>query len=54
MHDKNRYDVIYVGFTIDEETDVIFVEYELREKENLSAEVILNDLENIYGDEINS
>lgn len=54
MHDKNRYDVIYVGFTIDEVTDVIFVEYELREKENLSAEVILNDLENIYGDEINS
>jgi hypothetical protein len=54
MHDKDKYDVVYVGFTIDEETGLIFVEYELREKEDLNAEVILNELNEIYGDEINS
>lgn len=42
-HDKTKYDLVYVGFTIDEETDMIFVEYELRVKNE--EEVNLNDLE---------
>lgn len=42
-HDKTKYDLVYVGFTIDEETDMIFVEYELRVKNE--EEVNLSDLE---------
>lgn len=51
-HDKTKFDLIYAGFTIDENTGVIFIEYELREKE---VESILPDsFVEIYNSEINN
>ena len=50
-YDKTKFDLIYVGFTIDEITGFIFVEYELREKEE---SVLPDEFIEIYNEEINN
>lgn len=52
-YDKKKYDVYYTGYTIDSETGLVFLEYELREKEVIDADVVLETLESIYNEEIN-
>ena len=51
-HDETKFDLVYVGYTIDENTGLIFVEYDLREKEG--ANDLPSEFVEIYDEEINN
>lgn len=51
IYDKDKYELIYLGYEYREEADIIVVKYDLREKQ--TSDNLLEEMEVIYKEGIN-